>query len=137
MPITTETVLINPENGSTVPPAQPAPNRQNRRKGPSKLKPVKRELTPEQSLHQLRARVFSAAHETLTIVKALDEATSCMHPSKPELNEALKVVQDAYISAGLELVRPIVANLKRFESLKLVEPAADTLGNEAQSTVAT
>lgn len=132
-------MTTDPETGSTVPPATPAPNRQNRRKQqskPPKSQPPR--LTPEQELHRLRGMVFTQAHQSLEIIKAISEETSTMHPARQEISEALRLLRSAYTEAGLDFLRPVVAQLKRLEEqpLKLVEPAADTAQHENSASLA-
>lgn len=131
-----ELVITNPETGSTVPPATPAPNRQNRRR---KLgKPVKKQLTPEQELHQIRALIFQQASHSLEIVKSISEEAPTAHPLRSEISEALRLLRNAYTEAGVEFLRPVVAQLKRLEEkpLKLVEPAAEAAKHEESPSLA-
>lgn len=74
------------------------------------------QISPSEVLAGLRIQIFNQALQTLAIVKTLNEESSTMHPARAEINEALKVVREALITAGLDLVRPIMRELKKLSA---------------------
>ncbi len=129
-------LVTNPETGSTVPPANPAPNRQNRRRKIGKPVKKQQQLTAEQELHQIRALIFQQASSSLEIIKTISEEAPTAHPLRGEISEALRLLRNAYTEAGVEFLRPVVAQLKRLEEkpLKLVDPPADAAKHDEESS---
>jgi hypothetical protein len=134
---TTPRIVTNSETGSTVPP--PPLNRRYRR-GLKSSKPAndaeKALMNPEAALHQLRAMLFQRAAETLTILAAIRERCSVMDPLSAEINEGLELVGKAYVETGLQLVRPVLEQLRVLQAesaLKLVAKPADIQADAGQT----
>lgn len=68
--------------------------------------------SPEQIMAHLRKTAFEQALATLRILKTLSEETSNLDPRRLEISDGLRVVRRALTDTGLDLVRPVIDQLK-------------------------
>lgn len=113
-------------------PFAPRPNRKSRR-NPSKAKLAKPptastpQLSPEQMVAQLYAAVFQQAHQTLQIVNTVyEQLPEDREPgTDAELYSIRERLRRELLTAGLGLVRPMIAKLKaQTPALKAEAPQA-------------
>lgn len=100
---------------------------------PAAMDPEK--LDKAQALTQLRVHIYNQALQTLAIVRTLLEEAPTAHPDRMEMSEASRIVREALVEAGLDLIRPIVAELKRAGLKPLAQPADTENHGGANSTV--
>lgn len=119
------------------------PNRKSRRavkRGkPNKAKPVTASApqpTPEQMLTQYYAQVFQQAHNTLQVLRVVNEEITANAPELLEVSEALTLVRRELVLAGLGLTRPAVAKLKQFQAFADAQKANPAEGSNSGSEVA-
>lgn len=125
------TTTTNPETGSTVPPMPPAPNRQNRRRlRGKKAQQQQQPKNPEQELARLRVAIYNASLQSLGVAKTISEEARTDHPLRLEITESLRLLKDAVAETGLDVIRPICAQIRQ---LKSRAAASDTLGDETNS----
>jgi hypothetical protein len=112
----------------------------NAKRYSSSRKPVQQaEITPQQAIAQLRVRIFNEAASTLAVIRSLNEEAPTNHPARGEINEALKLVREALVQSGLEIIRPIVAQLRATDlpaALKLLQAPADQAGDAENAATA-
>jgi len=102
------------------------------RKGTRRLKPVEDlPSTPSEAIARARVFVFRQAVEALAIAKAVTEEATTDDPRRQEISEALKVLRQAVTDTGLEILRPIVTELKR-PIAGAEAPASEVVSNDGK-----
>lgn len=66
----------------------------------------------EETIHNLRVQVFNNACRSLTVARAVLEEATALDPRTQEISEAVTILRRAVVDNGLELIRPLVSQLK-------------------------
>lgn len=93
---------------------------------------TKQHVDPEHAMQQLRIHIYNQALQTLSIVRTLSDEAPTAHAARQEISDAMKVVRDALVEAGLDLIRPIVSELKRV-ALPTDTPIHDATSNASEA----